>query len=65
MKTKKQDPTGPRLAVKIREASELLGVSTSSIRRLIQRGEIQVIRKFRHPLVPVTELQKLINQLSQ
>lgn len=50
----------PRLSCKIREAAVLLGVSDSTIRRLIARGDIRVSRKLRHPLIPMSELVRLI-----
>jgi len=51
----------PRLAVKISEAASLLGVSTSTVRRLIERGELKVVRCLRHPLIPLSELARLIS----
>jgi excisionase family DNA binding protein len=51
----------PRIAVKMPEAAAMLGVSTKTIRRAIQRGDIRVTRKFRHKLIPVSELERFIN----
>jgi excisionase family DNA binding protein len=50
-----------RIAVKMPEAAAMLGVSTKTIRRAIQRGDIRVTRKFRHKLIPVSELERFIN----
>ena len=57
----KTNPPKNRLACKIREAATLLGVSESTIRRLIAAGELRVIRKLRHPLIPVSELERLLD----
>jgi excisionase family DNA binding protein len=57
---KKSD--GPaRLAYKIKEAAEILGVSPSSVRRAIERGLITPIRAFRHVLIPANQLEALVN----
>jgi len=49
-----------RMALKIGEAAITLGVSESTIRRLIAKGEIRASRKLRHPLIPVSELERLL-----
>jgi excisionase family DNA binding protein len=59
------NPLTQKLTVKIKEAAEILGISQSSIRRLIQRGEIRVCRKFRHPLVPIREIEKFLEATLQ
>jgi excisionase family DNA binding protein len=57
---KKSD--GPaRLAYKINEVADILGVSPSSVRRAIERGLIRPIRAFRHVLVPARELERFTN----
>jgi excisionase family DNA binding protein len=48
-------------AVKISEAAGLLGVSESSIRRLISRGILKPIRVLRHLLIPLKQLDALLN----
>jgi excisionase family DNA binding protein len=48
------------MALKIGEAAITLGVSESTIRRLIAKGEIRASRKLRHPLIPVSELERLL-----
>lgn len=50
-----------RLLLKIDEAAALLSVSTSSIRRLISRGELAPNRKLRHVLIARTELERFAN----
>jgi len=49
-----------RMAFKIKEAAQLLGVSEISIRRAIEKGQLRVSRAFRHLLIPASELEKLI-----
>ena len=49
-----------RLAYKLKEAAQLVGVSEVSIRRAIEKGQLRVCRAFRHILVPASELEKLI-----
>ena len=51
----------PRLSVKIKEAAQIAGVSQATIRRAIERGLLKPCRAFRHPLIPVDQLTKLIN----
>jgi len=47
-----------RLTLKVNEAAALLGVSATSIRRAISRGQLRVLRKFRHVLIPTDELKR-------
>jgi len=54
----KKDPFEGRLTFKVPEASQILGINAHSLRRLIARGEIKVIRALRHPLIPVDELKR-------
>jgi excisionase family DNA binding protein len=60
MENKQPITSSPRLALKIREAAAALGVSESTIRRLIARGEIRASRKLRHPLIPSSELDRFL-----
>jgi len=50
-----------RLAFKLSEASAILGVSTVSLRRAIDRGLIKPSRAFRHILIPAAELQRFLD----
>ena len=59
MSDSKQKPA--RKSFKIHEAAELLGVSASSIRRLIARGHLRSVRVLRHVLIPATELDRLLH----
>lgn len=51
----------PRRALKIHEAAQALGVSVKSVRRLIERGEITPCRVFRHVLIPIDQIDRLLN----
>ena len=50
-----------RLAYKLSEASAILGVSTVTLRRAIDRGLIKSSRAFRRILIPATELQRFLD----
>jgi len=52
------------MAYKIPAAATLLGLSHSSIRRLIERGELKVIRKLRHVLIPAAEITRFMGSAS-
>jgi len=49
-----------RLSYKLSEAAAMLGVSITSVRRAIQRGQIQPCRKFRHIIIPSEELRRFL-----
>jgi excisionase family DNA binding protein len=49
-----------RVTFKIAEAAKILGISTSTVRRLIASGKIRVLRALRHPLIPAAEVEKFI-----
>ena len=52
------DPFAGRVTLKVPEAAQVLGINAHTLRRLIERGEIKVIRALRHPLIPVAELKR-------
>jgi len=52
------DPFAGRVTLKVPEAAQVLGINPHTLRRLIERGEIKVIRALRHPLIPVAELKR-------
>lgn len=56
--------TLPRISVKIKEAAQICGVSPITIRRAIDRGLLKPSRAFRHPLIPIDQLEKLIGGAS-
>jgi excisionase family DNA binding protein len=52
----------PRLAYKIKEAAEALGVAPITVRRLIKRELIRSIKALRHRLIAAEELTRLLGQ---
>ena len=54
----------PQLAYKLKDAAALLGVSTVSMRRAIQRGLIRPSRAFRHVLISANELNRFLKSTS-
>jgi hypothetical protein len=50
-----------RLAYKLSEAAQILGVATVTIRRAIKRGLLTPIRAFRHPLIAADELRRFVS----
>lgn len=54
-------PIAPLGALKLKDAAEYLGgVSTITVRRLINRGLIKPNRALRHLLIPIEELDRFI-----
>lgn len=49
-----------QIAYKIKDAAALLGVSTVSLRRAIQRGLIRPSRAFRHVIISAEELNRFL-----
>lgn len=49
------------LLIKVPQAAKLLGLSVSSIDRLIGRGELKPIVKLRHRLIPRNEIERFLN----
>ena len=50
----------PKLGYKISEAAQVIGVSESSIRRAIRNGEIRPVRKLRHVIIPISEIERYL-----
>jgi excisionase family DNA binding protein len=50
-----------RGALKVKEASEYLGVSSVTVRRLVKRGLIRPNLALRHILIPVAELDRFLS----
>lgn len=48
-------------ACKIHEAAEFIGVNPISILRLISRGVLKPCRTQRHMLIPVAQIEKVLN----
>lgn len=53
---------GGRLAYSLREAALALGISESSVRRLLQRGLIRSSGALRHKLIPAFELERFLRE---
>jgi len=51
-----------RLAYKIAEAAEMLGVSPSTLRKMVRRGDLNVITSFGPWLIAKTELNRLMEK---
>ena len=54
----------PPLAYKLKDAAALIGVSTISMRRAIQRGLIRPSRAFRHVIISADELKRFLKSSS-
>jgi len=48
----------PRLTYKLNEAAVMLGISTMSVRRLVDSGTLKSVRRLRHQLIPAAELER-------
>jgi len=53
-------PSCKPIAVKIKQAAAMCSVSEISIRRAIERGLLKPSRVFRHVLIPVDQLHRLM-----
>jgi len=51
--------------ITLTEAAAILGVSYSTMRRLIRQGKINAIRVGRIVLIPKEEIEKLIKELTK
>jgi len=61
MKNQNEQGQDKRLAFKITEVAEMLGVSESSVRRLIDNGTLRSIGKLRHILIPKSEIARFLD----
>ncbi len=50
----------PRMAFKIEEAAQALGVNYHSVYRLIQRGKLKASNALRHKLISVAEINRFL-----
>ena len=55
-------PSGQRALVSIKEGSSLLGVSRSTIYRLINEGELSTRQIGRRTLIPMNEIQAILDR---
>lgn len=53
-------PVLPRLAYSPQEVADILGLSITTVRRLIRKGRLRTIPGLRHRLVPRTEIDRLL-----
>lgn len=60
--SKRQSKNIERIALKIKESADCLGVDPVTIRRMIKRGVIKPYRGLRTPLIPVVQLKALIEK---
>ena len=63
--TPQSPPSLPRLALKIDEAAQVLGLNHFSVRRLIARGKLKCSSALRHKLVPVSEIERFLKETSE
>jgi excisionase family DNA binding protein len=59
---KSQQTVEQQAALKVRGACHYLGVSRSTLNRLIERGEIKPVRKIRHLIIPIAELDRWLRE---
>ena len=53
----------PRLAYSVQEAAQVLGVSATTVYRLVKRGHLRRVKGLRHLLIPKVELEKFVSNL--
>jgi excisionase family DNA binding protein len=56
-----QTPSLPRLAYSMRESAEILGVSYITVHKWIKRGLLKCSSASRHKLIPLSEIQRFLN----
>lgn len=52
-----------RLALKVPEAAKAIGISRASMYQIVASGEVRSVRIGRRILIPVAELQRLLQRL--
>jgi excisionase family DNA binding protein len=59
---KAQTPEGglPRLAYTVKETAVILGISTISVYRLIERGLLRSSSALRHKVIPAAEIERFL-----
>jgi predicted site-specific integrase-resolvase len=57
-----QTPGLPRLAYSMRETAEILGVSYITVHRWIKGGLLKCSWASRHKLIPLSEIQRFLNE---
>ena len=61
LSSQKSGPAQTRRAFKIHDVAAILGVSPSSVRRLVKRGELRPCRSLRHVLIPAAEVERFLS----
>jgi excisionase family DNA binding protein len=52
----------PRLAYRVNETAQMLGISEKSVRRLIARGLLRTSKALRHLLIPRSEIERFLKE---
>ena len=55
---------GAKRAIKLATACEMLSLSPSTLRRLINNGTIKKLPYTRHLVIPISEIDRLLNSAS-
>ncbi len=50
----------PKLAYRVKETAQILGISEKSVRRLIDRGLLRSSKALRHLLIPRHEIERFL-----
>ena len=58
--SKRHSNSVDRIALKIKESADAIGVDPVTIRRMIKRGLLKPYRGLRTPLIPVSQIRALI-----
>ena len=51
----------PRLAYNLQETAKVLGLSQTSVYRLIERGKLRCCPELRHKVIPLTSIEEFLN----
>jgi excisionase family DNA binding protein len=57
--------TLPRLAYSLDETAQILGVSKITVYRLLERGLLKSSTAMRHKLIPVTEIERFLQETTK
>lgn len=55
----------PRLAWSLKETAEILGLSSSTVWRLVKRGKIRSVPGVRHMLIPQKEIERFLDTVEE
>jgi DNA-binding XRE family transcriptional regulator len=51
----------PRLAYNLQETAKILGLSQTSIYRLIERGKLRCCAELRHKVIPLASIEEFLS----